>query len=279
MGAILINSKILKENKVAELKQCVDSMNRKPKLVIISASDDKASENYIRNKVKIGAEIGIDVEVLKEERSVTTVELGWTINQLNMDKDVDAIILQLPVYPHLDSKTLIQSIHPSKDADCFSSHLLGELLQGNGDIKPCTPQGVLNLLEQHKVDVVGKDVVVIGRSTHVGLSLSVLLTQKGATVTTCHSKTVNLKEKVSNADIVVSCVGSMELIDPTWMKTGSVLIGVGISVDENFKQQTDYNVDAMLELSKCSMVGDRLNTTGTATVLALMENVVKLANN
>ena len=173
MGAILINSKILKENKVAELKQCVDSMNRKPKLVIISASDDKASENYIRNKVKIGAEIGIDVEVLKEERDITTVELGWTINQLNMDKDVDAIILQLPVYPHLDSKTLIQSIHPSKDADCFSSHLLGELLQGRGDIKPCTPQGVLNLLEQHKVDVVGKDVVVIGRSTHVGLSLSI----------------------------------------------------------------------------------------------------------
>lgn len=279
MNTILINSKVLKENKVAELKQCVDSMDRKPKLVIISASDDKASENYIRNKVKIGAEIGIDVEVLKEERTITTGELAWTINELNMDNNVDAIILQLPVYRHLDSESLIQSIHPSKDADCFSSKLLGELLQGTGNIKPCTPQGVLNLLEQHKVEIVGKDVVVIGRSTHVGLSLSILLTQKGATVTTCHSKTVNLKDKISNADIVISCVGSMELINPTWMKANSVLIGVGISVDENFKQQTDYNVDAMLEFSKCSMVGDRLNTTGTATVLALMENVVKLANN
>lgn len=276
MKPILINAKTLKEKKVMELKDRISSLDRKPQLVILSASDDKASENYIRNKMKIGEEIGITVLVLKAEEKATTEDLLETIHRLNQDPYTDAIILQLPIYKHLDSETLIKAIAPCKDADCFSSIRLGDLVQGKSNVNPCTPNGVINLLDFHDVNVEGKDVVVIGRSVHVGLSLSVMLIQRGATVTTCNSKTKDLEDKIKQADIVVSCVGRMDLIDPRWMKKGSVLIGVGITVDENFKQQTDYNVNAMLEFSECSMIGDRVNCTGTATVLSLMENVVEL---
>ena len=277
MKPILINAKTLKEKKIMELRDEINKLGRKPKLVILSASDDKASENYIRNKIKIGEEVGLTVEVLKSDESVTTEDMLKTIYELNYDVNTDGIILQLPVYKHLDSNKLIKSIAPCKDADCFSSAKLGDLIQGKSNIKPCTPNGVINLLNHHNIDIKGKDVVVIGRSIHVGLSLSIMLTQRGATVTTCNSKTKNLDKKIQQADIVISCVGQMNLIDPKWMKKGSVVIGVGITVDENFKQQTDYNVDAMLKFSECSMVADRVNTTGTATVLSLIENVVQLA--
>ena len=276
---LIINAKGLKESTVKELKNEISNLGREPRLVILSASDDKASENYIRNKKKIGEEIGIDVTVLKSDENVTTDDMLNTIHELNCDTNTDGIILQLPVYSHLDSNQLIKSIAPCKDADCFSSAKLGDLIQGNSTVRPCTPNGVINLLDYHNIPIQGKDIVVIGRSVHVGLSLSIMLIQRGATVTTCHSKTINLKNKISQADIVISCVGQEGLIEPTWMKRGSVLIGVGITVDKNFKQQTDYNVDTMLEFSTCSMIGDRVNTTGTATVLSLMENVVELAKN
>ena len=277
MKQTLINAKQLKEAKVKELKDKISKLDRKPQLVILSASDDKASENYIRNKMKIGAEIGVTVLVVKADERVTTEDMLETIHKLNLDADTDGIILQLPVYKHLDSERLIKAIAPCKDADCFSSLKLGEVIQGSSNVKPCTPNGVMNLLDFHNVDVNGKDVVVIGRSVHVGLSLSIMLTQKGATVTTCNSRTKDLESKIRQADVVISCVGKRNLIDPSWMKKDSVLIGVGITVDENFKQQTDYDVNAMLESSKCSMIGDRVNCTGTATVLSLIENVVELA--
>ena len=277
MKPILINAKNFKETKVMELKDKISKLDKKPQLVILSASDDKASENYIRNKMKIGAEVGITVLVVKADERVTTEDMLETIHKLNQDTNTDAIILQLPIYKHLDKEALIKAISPCKDADCFSSVKLGDVIQGKALVNPCTPNGVINLLDYHTVDVSGKDVVVIGRSVHVGLSLSVMLIQRGATVTTCNSKTKDLSEKIKQADIVISCVGSMGLIDPRWMKRESVLIGVGITVDENYKQQTDYDVNSMLEFSECSMVGDRVNTTGTATVLSLMENVVELA--
>ena len=277
MKPTLINAKQFKETKVMELKDKISKLDKKPQLVILSASDDKASENYIRNKMKIGAEVGITVLVVKADERVTTEDMLETIHKLNQDPNTDAIILQLPIYKHLDKEALIKAISPCKDADCFSSVKLGDVIQGKALVNPCTPNGVINLLDYHAVDVAGKDVVVIGRSVHVGLSLSVMLIQRGATVTTCNSKTKDLSEKIKQADIVISCVGSMGLIDPRWMKRESVLIGVGITVDENYKQQTDYDVNSMLEFSECSMVGDRVNTTGTATVLSLMENVVELA--
>lgn len=279
MKPVLINAKELKQEKIKQLKTVVESMVNKPQLVIISASNDKASENYVRNKIRTGEEVGVDVKVNKFDENSTTGDILEVINNLNNNPSVDGIILQLPTYKHLDSEKLIQAISSKKDADCFSSTLLGDLLQNRGNVKPCTPNGVINLLEYHNIEIEGKDVLILGRSTHVGLSLSVMLTQMGATVSCAHSKTKDLDSKVKQSDIVISCVGKHGLIKPEWTKKDSILIGVGITVDDNFKQQTDYNIDSMLESGNCKFVGDRVNTTGTCTVLSLIENLIILSKN
>lgn len=274
---IIINATSLKEKEVKRLKGEITTieskLNRKPCLVIVSASDDKPSEFYIRNKVKLGQEVGMEVIVEKLDENTTQEELEDLIMTLNDCDNVDGVIVQLPLYKHLDHKCT-NLVNPLKDSDCFTIERLGQMIQGNSKIQSCTPKGVLKLLDEHLVDVSGKNVVVIGRSTHVGQALSILLTQRSATVTTCHSKTNNLPLQLADADIVISCVGK-QLIRPYMMKPGSVLIGVGITVDEQGKQQTDYNIEEMKD-SKCSMIGDRLNTSGTATVISLICNTVEL---
>lgn len=279
MKALVIDAKSLKETEVVRLSNEVitieNKIGRKPCLVIISASDDKASENYIKNKVKLGKEIGIEVVVEKLDEDTTQSDLSELVLSLNDCDNVDGIIVQLPLYKHLDS-SCTNYISPLKDADCFTVERLGQMIQGNSKIQSCTPKGVIKLLDEHMIDIKGKNVVVIGRSTHVGQALSILLTQRSATVTTCHSKTKDLESHISNADIVISCVGVRNLIQPHMMKKDSILIGVGITVDENFKQQTDYDVDAMRDHSKCKFVGHRINTSGTCTVVSLIDNVIEL---
>lgn len=276
--AIIIDAKSLKEKEIVRLRDEVltieTNIGRKPSLVIVKASDDLPSQHYIRNKVKLGEEIGIEVLVEELPETTTQDELEELIMTLNDCDNIDGIIVQLPLYPHLDSKCT-DLISPFKDSDCFTVERLGKMIQGDGNILPCTPKGVIKLLDEHMVDVPGKNVVVIGRSTHVGQSLSILLTQRSATVTTCHSKTKELEKHIMNADIVISCVGRLELIKPHMMKDNSVLIGVGITVDENGKQQTDYNVEDMKN-SRCSLVSNRVNSSGTTTVLALMDNTIEL---
>ena len=276
---LVIDAKSLKEKEIVRLSNEVteisDNINRKPCLTIVKCSNDKASENYIKNKVKLGEEVGIEVLVEELDESTTQSELEELITTLNECDDIDGIIVQLPLFSHLNPNCT-NLVDPMKDADCFTVERLGQMIQGNSKIQSCTPKGVLNLLDEHMVEVEGKNVTVIGRSTHVGQSLSMLLTQRGATVTTCHSKTKELEYHLRNSDIVISCVGRMNLIEPYMMKKDSVLIGVGITVDENFKQQTDYNVEEMKENSECKFVGNRISCTGTATVLALLDNTIEL---
>lgn len=278
MSPILINAKGMKEEMIQSLKDEVveikEAIGRAPILGIVKATDDLACKAYVRNKCKFGEEVGVDVEVIEIPYGTPIDELQRTLRKLS--QEVDAVILQDPVYGYLDDKEyLLKAISPSRDGDCFRHVNLGKLLQGYPVVSPCTPQGVIDLLNYHSVDVEGKRVTVVGRSTTVGLSLSVMLTQMGAVVTTTHSKTPSLEEDVRGADIVVSCVGKMDLIQPEWMKKGSVLLGVGITFKDG-KQYTDYDVDRMILESQCSLVGDRVNTTGTATVLNLIKNTIKL---
>lgn len=280
MLPIVINAKTMKEDVIQTLAQEVvtigKSIGRKPKLVIVKATDDKTCEAYIRNKVKSGAEVGVEVEVIDVSYGTAQDEMEQMMKELSEDSEVDSIILQLPIFNYLDSEALIELVPETKDADCFSIGNLGRVLQGDSNgVTPCTPQGVLDILNYHKVKIEGSRVTVIGRSTHVGLSLSAMLTQLGAVVTVTHSKTPDLKEDMVNADIIISCVGKLDLIQSDWMKKGSVLLGVGINFIDG-KQYTDYNVDKMVNESSCSLVGDRVNCTGTATVLNLIKNTVKL---
>ena len=279
MSAILINAKALKEEEIVSLKdevfEIISEIGRRPKLVIVKATDDKACEAYIRNKVRFGEEVGIEVEVVEIPYGTPELEVAVELMAIVSDEDVDSVILQLPVYKYLDKDYLISTILPEKDGDCFSVENLGRVLQGDGDILPCTPAGVIDILDHHSVKLEGSRVTIIGRSTHVGMSLGVLLTQRGAITRVTHSKSPSLEEDIRGADIVVSCVGKLDLVKAEWMKKGSVILGVGINFVDG-KQYTDYDVNDMLIYSDCSLVGDRVNCTGTATVMNLIKNTIKL---
>lgn len=278
---VVINAKEMKAEEVVtlqnEVKIIKEKIGRVPKLVIVKATDDLACQAYVRNKIRVGKEdVGIDVEVVEVPYGTPIDEVRQTLADLSFDELVDAIIMQEPVYNYLNDKEfLLQGISPYCDGDCFRLENLGKLINGSPYVTPCTPQGVIDILKYHKVEIQGKRVTVIGRSVYVGLSLSVMLTQMGAVVTTTHSKTPSLEEDIRNADIVISCVGRENLIQPEWMKRGSVLLGVGITFRDG-KQYTDYDVDAMREKSHCLLIGDRVNTTGTATVLNLIKNTIKM---
>lgn len=276
---LVINALKMKEEKVKFLKEKVSkyiqATNLKPSLTIINASNDSSSKLYIKNKIKLCKEIGIAVELLEYPETISTEELEKIINILNKDDSITAIILQLPLYKHLDKDKLIKLIDPSKDCDGFSIEWLGKLVQGEDSIIPCTPLGVMSILNYHKVDLIGKEITVVGKSAHVGMPLSILLSQAGATVTIAHSKT-NLEAAIRRSDIVISCVGKYNLIRPEWIKENATIIGVGYDVTPEGKLCTDYMIEDMVNYSKAKLIGDRINTTGLATVLSLCENVIKL---
>lgn len=277
---ILIDAKSMKNKKLNELKDRVKQINNKikrtPKLVIVSASNDKASELYMSNKIKTGKEVGVIVEILRFDNDVTQDEVEKTILKLNKDNSVDGIIVQLPIYKHLDKDKIISMIDSSKDADGFSYENLGMMFSGDHKgILPCTAKSVYEMLKHHEVEIEGKRICIIGRGLHTGKSLSSLLINDGGTVTICNSKTKNMEDIIKDSDIVISSVGKYGLIKPEWMKEGSVLIGIGIDYIDG-KQQTDYDIDKMVENSKCSLVSNRINSVGLGTTLFLMENIIKL---
>lgn len=253
-----------------------DDRGRNPKVVILMASDNKASERYVANKIKMGEKCGIDVEVIRFDDATYPEEIKEEIDKLNNNKNVDGIILQLPIYEHLDATDLINQICPYKDVDGLTWYSKALLESDKLGLLPCTPQGVLDLLSHENVCISGRNIVVIGRGETAGAPMSIMFRNKGATVAVCHSKTSreDLEFYVRHADIVVSCVGKQNLLDAEWFKEGSVVIGVGFSYDENGKQQLDFDVDKVVELGKASMVSQRTNCTGKATVLGLMYNTM-----
>jgi methylenetetrahydrofolate dehydrogenase (NADP+)/methenyltetrahydrofolate cyclohydrolase len=262
-------------NKISTMVSC-NYKGRKPKVIILVASDDKASEVYVRNKVKMGEKCGVEVEVIKFGPMVSNLELEANIEKINNDENVDGVILQLPVYDHLDSDYLIDQICPYKDVDGLTSY--SKALHENNKLKklPCTPLGVMNLLTLEGVTISGKNVVVIGKGHTAGAPMATLFRNKNATVTICHTKTSrdDLEFYVRHADIVISCVGKQNLLDAEWFKEGSIVVGVGFTYDENGKQQLDFDVDKVVELGKARSVSQRTNCTGKATVISLMYNTV-----
>ncbi len=254
---------------------------RNPKLVILMASDNKASERYISNKVKTGEELGVDVEIIRFGIDSKTDDIDFVIENLNIDKDVDGIILQLPTYEHINSKYLIDQIVPYKDVDGLTTKNKGLLENDDSWFRPCTPKGVIDLLRFEGVNFKGKNVVIVGRGETAGAPMSVMFRNLDANVITCHSKTSreDLEFYIKHADIVISCVGKSNLIPAEWFKEDSIAIGVGFSYDENGKQRLDFDVDKIAKLGKASMVSQRTNCTGKATVLELILNTALAYDN
>lgn len=244
-----------------------------PKFVIINASDDSGNARYIENKTKYAKSIGIDVILEKFDSNCTHEDILEVIEMCN-NLSIP-VILQEPTYNHIDSSFLMRFIKPHVDADGFSVEAMGRLSLNTANVYPATPLGVINLLSFHDVKLEGKVALVVGKSNHVGKPMAISLMNEGATVISANSKTKDLDALARQADIIISCVGKLDLIKAKDIKRGAVLVGVGFSYVDG-KQLLDFDIDEVVKDGKALLVTNRVNCTGKATVDALLRNVVNL---
>ena len=257
-----------------DIKNIEKEIDKKPKFVIINASNDEGNARYIKGKIKEGEKTGLEVEVVKFEEDCTDKDVLKIINKCNEEKI--PVILQLPTFKHLNTKELMKSISYDVDADGFAREWIGEVNLGNDKkIAPATPKGVISLLDYYNVDVEGKIALVVGKSNHVGKPLCTMLMNRGATLINANSKTKDLSSLVKMADIIISCVGRQNLIKAEDIKEDAVVIGVGFTY-VNGKQILDFDIDEIISLGKAKFVSNRINCTGKATINSLIDNVIQL---
>ncbi len=242
-------------------------------LAVILVGDDPASQVYVRNKIKACDEVGIKSFLCKLPAESTFDEVAGTINYLNENPDVSGMILQLPLPKHLDENALIDLIDPDKDVDGCHYVQKGRLWTGRDSLVACTPYGVMKLLDYYNIPLEGKNAVVIGRSNLVGKPLAQLLLDRNCTVTICHSRTKNLAEITSRADIVCVAIGKAKFLKADMVKDGAVVIDVGMDRDENGKLCGD--VDFAGVAPKCSYITPVPGGVGPMTVTMLLANTVK----
>ena len=244
-------------------------------LAVIIVGDDPASKVYVNNKKKACEKLGIVSLEYALPENTTQQELLELINELNNRKDVNGILCQLPLPSHLDEESLINAISPEKDVDCFHPVNVGKLYTGTGKLKPCTPAGVMAMLEYYNIDIQGKNCVVIGRSNIVGKPMAALLTAQNGTVTLCHSKTSDLKEHTRSADILVAAVGRPKFVTKDMVKDSAVVIDVGIHRMENGKLCGDVDFDEVEPVA--GYISPVPGGVGPMTIAELMENTVTAA--
>lgn len=242
-------------------------------LAVILVGDDPASQVYVRNKIKACDEVGITSFLCKLPAESTFDEVAGTIRYLNENPDVSGMILQLPLPKHLDENSLLDLIDPEKDVDGCHYVQKGRLWTGRDSLVACTPYGVMKLLKYYDISLQGKNAVVIGRSNLVGKPLAQLLLDANCTVTICHSKTQNLAEITSRADIVCVAIGKAKFLTSDMVKNGAVVIDVGMDRDENGKLCGDVDFDSVAP--KCSYITPVPGGVGPMTVTMLLANTVK----
>lgn len=276
---MIINVKEMVEKEKEILKERVNSLKnigKNPKLAVILASNDKASKIYVGKKRDLCAEIGIEEVEFIYDNSVTEEALILKIKELNNDDSVSGILVQLPLFKHLDSNTVINSIATKKDVDGLTSNNAGKLSMGLECIIPCTPKGIMMVLDRLNVDIASKNVVVVGRSNLVGKPIAQLLLNRNATVTICHSKTANLKEYTLKADILIVACGITKLITEDMIKNDSVVIDVGINRADDGKIYGDC--DTLSIQDKVKFITPVPSGIGLTTVISLMSNVIDACN-
>ena len=271
---VILDGKKLRDELLEGLKAKLASYTGMPKLVVILAGDNPASQIYVNNKKKTAEKLGIVSEIINYPASVTETELLEKIEELNNDPTVTAILVQLPLPAHIDKTKIINAISPIKDVDGFTPENSGKLLAGETPyVYPCTPKGILLLLDKYSIELDGKHVVIVGRSNIVGKPLAVMMLNRNATVTVCHSHTKNLSEITKAADILVSAVGE-KLIEDNMVKINGVVVDVGIFKDETGKTRGD--VDFANVSKKTSFISPVPGGVGPMTIASLMLNTVEL---
>jgi methylenetetrahydrofolate dehydrogenase (NADP+)/methenyltetrahydrofolate cyclohydrolase len=225
----------IKQEVAEEVKELYEKHNFRPALTVVRVGEDKASEVYVKSKVKTSEELGIISEHRHLSGETTQEELLNVVEELNNREDVDGILVQLPLPKQIDENAVLERINPEKDVDGFHPVNVGRLSQGQSALVPCTPAGVIEILKRSNIEIAGKHAVIVGRSNIVGKPMAMLLLQENATVTICHSRTKNLAEIAGQADILVAAIGRAGFIRGEHIKEGATVIDVGIN---NFSDET-----------------------------------------
>ena len=279
MAARLLDGKSLAATIRAELKARVAALVQRgvqPGLAVILAGDDAASRVYVRNKTLAAGEIGVRSQLMELPQAVSEHELLARIRSLNEDPQVHSILVQLPLPKQIDAARVLEAVSPAKDVDGFHEANLGALLAGRPGVVPCTPAGVMRLLESSNIPIAGRRAVVIGRSNIVGKPLALLLLQKDASVTICHSKSKDLSEIARQADILVAAVGRAKLVGREMVKPGACVIDVGVNRLPDGKLAGDVDFEAVNETA--GWITPVPGGVGPMTVAMLLENCVRAAS-
>ncbi len=274
--ARMIDGKAISAQIKDELKEKVAAMKAEGvevTLAVIQVGSDPASSVYVGNKKKACGYIGIGSLAYELPEETSEQELLDLIEELNGRKDVNGILVQLPLPKHIDEDKVIAAIHPDKDVDGFHPQSVGKLCIGQPGFVSCTPAGIIQLLKRSGIEIAGKECVVIGRSNIVGKPMALLLLRENGTVTVSHSKTENLKEVARRADILVAAVGRPKMITRDYVKEGAVVIDVGIHRNENNKLCGDVDFEDVA--SVCSAITPVPGGVGPMTIAMLMNNCVE----
>jgi methylenetetrahydrofolate dehydrogenase (NADP+)/methenyltetrahydrofolate cyclohydrolase len=278
MAATVISGKDLAKKVKDNLKNDVEELKGKgieTCLVVVIVGDDPASRVYVNNKKKACEEVGIKSIEYALGVDTSEEELLQLIDKLNKDKSVNGILVQLPLPKQINEDKVIMAIDPEKDVDAFHPVNVGKIMTGNPNFMPCTPAGVIKLIEETGIDIAGKECVVVGRSNIVGKPQAMLLLAKNGTVTVCHSRTKNLEEVCRRADILVVAVGRPEMIKGSAIKPGAVVIDVGTNRTEAKKLVGDVEFSSASEIA--SYITPVPGGVGPMTIAMLMENTIKAA--
>ncbi len=265
-------SKTIKNNLKSEVKDLIETTGIVPSLSIILVGNNPASEIYVRNKIKAANYCGINANLIRKDEDIQEEELVNLVNQLNEDQSCHGIIVQLPLPKHINEQKVIDAISYKKDVDGFGIINKGRLFSGLDSIESATPHGIIQLLDAYDIELAGKNAVVIGRSNIVGKPMALLLLNRNATVTICHSRTKNLSEITKTADILVVAIGKPKFITADMVKKDAVVIDVGTNrVEEKLCGDVDFE-----EVSKiASYISPVPGGVGPLTIASLLENTVK----
>ncbi len=276
MTAKILDGKKLADKIRKEVKAKVKKLKLKPGLAAILVGDNSASVMYVNMKKKACHECGIGFELYKFKENALDTEIIEAIMSLNKNDKINGIMVQLPLPKHMDKQLVLQAINPLKDVDGLNSVSLGDIIINNERLLPATPKGIVSLLDNYKIDVKGKGVVIVGHSAVVGKPLAMMLLNKGATVTVCHEFTKDLKQYTSKADILISATGVPNLIKKNMVKKGAVVIDVGIN-KKNDKVIGDVDFKEVKKVA--SYISPVPGGVGPMTIASLLENMLIAVNN
>jgi methylenetetrahydrofolate dehydrogenase (NADP+)/methenyltetrahydrofolate cyclohydrolase len=273
----------IKESLKLEMAQLAVQGKQVPHLVAILVGTNGASETYVASKVKACQEVGFKSTLIRLESDISSLKLLDIIMDLNKDPDVDGILVQLPLPPHISPEEVINTIDPNKDVDGFHPNNVGKMVLGHPSFVSATPYGIMLLLEHYKIETRGKHAVVVGRSNIVGRPMSILLSANAnpgnCTVTICHSHTANLKEICRSADLVIAAIGRPRFITGDMVKPGAVVIDVGITRVPDDGKKSGYRISGDVDFEtvapKCAFITPVPGGVGPMTIAALMKNTFK----